>query len=68
MTKGQRFGSGRDGGGTGWSAAGLTEGVKRRTLEKSCDPDMTVCYVARRHDLDPIQLYSWHKLYRQDIA
>jgi transposase len=43
------------------------EEVKRRIVEESCDPDVTVCEVARRHDLEPAQLYSWRKLFRQEI-
>ncbi len=43
------------------------EEVKRRIVEKSCAPDVTVCEVARRHDLEPAQLYSWRKLFRQEI-
>jgi transposase len=43
------------------------EEVKRRIVEESCDPDVTVCEVARRHDLEPAQLYSWRKLFRKEI-
>lgn len=43
------------------------EEVKRRIVEESCDPDVTVCEVARRHDLEPAQLYSWRKLFRREI-
>lgn len=37
--------------------------LKRRIVEESCDPDVTVCEVARRHDLDPAQLFAWRKKY-----
>ena len=43
------------------------EEVKRRIVEESCDPDVTVCEVARRHDLEPAQLYSWRKPFRKEI-
>lgn len=43
------------------------EEVKRRIVEESCDPDVTVCEVARRHELEPAQLYSLRKLFRREI-
>ena len=36
---------------------------KRQIVEESCDPDVTVCEVARRYDLDPAQLFAWRKKY-----
>jgi transposase len=44
-----------------------SEDVKRRIVEESCDPDVTVCEVARRHDLEPAQLYSSRRLFRREI-
>jgi len=43
------------------------EEVTRRIVEESCDPDVTVCEVARRHELEHAQLYSWRKLFRREI-
>ncbi len=39
-----------------WPAA-----LKRQIVEESCDPDVTVCAVARRYDVDPAQLFVWRK-------
>ncbi|WP_162178274.1 IS66-like element accessory protein TnpA [Parvularcula oceani] len=41
------------------------EAVKRRIVEESEDPDVTVCEVARRHELGPGQLFSWRKTFRE---
>lgn len=35
--------------------------LKRQIVEESCDPELTVCEVARRYDLDPAQLFAWRK-------
>ena len=35
--------------------------LKRQIVEESCAPDVTVCEVARRYDLDPAQLFAWRK-------
>lgn len=39
--------------------------LKRRIVEESCDPDVSICDVARRYDLDPSQLYAWRKRFRE---
>lgn len=39
--------------------------VKRRIVEESYAPDVVVCEVARRYDLDPAQLFAWRKAFRQ---
>lgn len=40
------------------------DALKRKIVEESCDLDVTVCEVARRHDLDPGQLFAWRKKFR----
>lgn len=42
--------------------------LKRQIVEESCRPDVSVCDVARRHDLDPSQLYAWRKQFREKAA
>jgi len=39
--------------------------LKRRIVEESYGPDVSVCDVARRHDLDPAQLFAWRKMFRE---
>ena len=39
--------------------------LKRRIVEESYAPEVPVCDVARRHDLDPAQLFAWRKLFRE---
>lgn len=35
--------------------------VKLKIVEESCAPDVSVSEVARRHDLDPAQLFAWRR-------
>ncbi len=35
--------------------------LKRQIVEESCDPDVTVCEVARRYDVEPSQLFAWRR-------
>lgn len=40
--------------------------VKRRIVEESYAPGVSVCEVARRYDLEPSQLFHWRKRFRDD--
>ena len=44
------------------------EEVKRRMLAEAKEPGESICSVARRHELDPAQLYQWRKKFRESDA
>ena len=41
--------------------------VKRRIVAEMFGPDVTVCEVARRHDIPPSQLFQWRKTLKDQI-
>jgi transposase len=44
-----------------WTAA-----EKAAIVAESCDPEASVCAVARRHGLTPQQLFAWRRALRVD--
>lgn len=38
---------------------------KKAIVEETCEPGMTVSYVARRHGINPAQLFQWRRKYEQ---
>jgi len=44
------------------------EEVKRRLLAEALAPGESICSVARRHELDPAQLYQWRRKFRETDA
>lgn len=42
--------------------------LKLQIVEESYARDVSVCDVARRYDLDPAQLYSWRKAFREGCS
>jgi len=42
--------------------------LKRRIVDESYAPGVSVCEVARCHDLDPAQLFSWRKMFREKVS
>jgi len=42
--------------------------LKRQIVEESYAPEVSVREVACRHDLDPVQLFSWHKMFREKVS
>ena len=42
--------------------------LKRQIVAESDAPDVTVCEVARRYDIEPSQLFHWRKQFRDESA
>jgi transposase len=42
--------------------------LKRQIVAESDAPDVTVCEVARRYDIEPSQLFHWRKQFRDEAA
>lgn len=44
------------------------EELKRKLLEEAEQPGENICRVARRHDIEPTQLYQWRKKFRDEAS
>jgi len=42
------------------------EELKRKLLAEAEQPGENICRVARRHDIEPAQMYQWRKKFRYD--
>ena len=42
--------------------------LKRQLLAEAAEPGESICSVARRHEIDPAQLYQWRKKFQEEAS